>query len=57
MFEIILIIGTVCGVSAFIGWKLKEITDAYYHNAPHWGFSVEQQRKDNDWFRDQYKDI
>lgn len=54
MTEIILIIGTACTVAAAIGWKLKELTDEYHHNAPHWGFSVEQQARDNDWFREQF---
>ena len=54
MTEIILIVGTACTISAAIGWKLKELTDAYYQNAPHWGFDKTQMMRDNDWMRERY---
>ena len=56
MVEIFLIIGTACAAAATIGWKLKEATDAYYHDAPHWGFSKDQMMAENDWMRERYHD-
>lgn len=54
MIEIALVVGTACALSAYIGWRLKEVTDEYEQKSPHWGFSVQQQKRDNDWFRENF---